>query len=127
MLVSVESTDKFDNSALAEDCSVEEFRTSEASLDQVLRRTTANEALRTAQRTRGQKGLEAWRATARRYDQCRGIKPCTSYSRTNDYVKLRINGYDIAYNFTHNNIMLEHNAMNNMNTVAHMDVHNTQY
>ena len=58
---------------------------------------------------------------------CRGIKPCTSYSRTNDYVKLRINGYDIAYNFTHNNIMLEHNAMNNMNTVAHMDVHNTQY
>ena len=55
------------------------------------------------------------------------IKPCTSYSRTNDYVKLRINGYDIAYNFTHNNIMLEHNAMNNMNTVAHMNVHNTQY
>ena len=36
-------------------------------------------------------------------------------------------GYDIAYNFTHNNIMLEPNAMNNMNTVAHMDVHNTQY
>ena len=66
MLVSDESTDKFDNSALAEDCSVEEFRTIDASLDQVLRRTTANEALRTA---RGQKGLEAWRATARRYDQ----------------------------------------------------------
>ena len=36
-------------------------------------------------------------------------------------------GYDIAYNFTHNNIMLEHKAMNNKNTVAHMDVHNTQY
>ena len=36
-------------------------------------------------------------------------------------------GYDIAYNFTHNNIMLEHNAMNNKNTIAHMDVHNTQY
>ena len=36
-------------------------------------------------------------------------------------------GYDNAYNFTHNNIMLEPNAMNNMNTVAHMDVHNTQY
>ena len=36
-------------------------------------------------------------------------------------------GYDIAYNFTHNNIMLEPNAMNKMNTVAHMDVHNTQY
>ena len=36
-------------------------------------------------------------------------------------------GYDIAYNFTHNNIMLEHNAMNNIDTVAHMNVHNTQY
>ena len=58
---------------------------------------------------------------------CGGNKPCTSYSRTNGYVKLRINGYDIAYNFTHNNIMLEHNAMNNKNTIAHMDVHNTQY
>ena len=36
-------------------------------------------------------------------------------------------GYDIAYTFTQNNITLEHNAMNNMNTVAHMNVHNTQY
>ena len=36
-------------------------------------------------------------------------------------------GYDIAYTFTHNNITLEHNAMNNKNTTAHMDVHNTQY
>ena len=36
-------------------------------------------------------------------------------------------GYDIAYNFTHNNITLEHNAMNNIDTVAHMNVHNTQY
>ena len=56
-----------------------------------------------------------------------GLNPAPHISRTNDYVKLRINGYDIAYNFTHNNIMLEHNAMNNKNTVAHMDVHNTQY
>ena len=54
-------------------------------------------------------------------------KPCTSYSRTSGYVKLRTNGYDIAYTFTHNNITLEHNAMNNKNTIAHMDVHNTQY
>ena len=36
-------------------------------------------------------------------------------------------GYDTAYTFTQNNITLEHNAMNNMNTVAHMNVHNTQY
>ena len=58
---------------------------------------------------------------------CRGNRPCTSYSRTNGYDKLRTNGYDIAYTFTHNNITLEHNAMNNKNTIAHMDVHNTQY
>ena len=58
---------------------------------------------------------------------CKGNKPCTSYSRTNGYGKLRTNGYDIAYTFTHNNITLEHNAMNNKNTIAHMDVHNTQY
>ena len=36
-------------------------------------------------------------------------------------------GYDTAYTFTQNNINLEHNAMNNMDTVAHMNVHNTQY
>ena len=36
-------------------------------------------------------------------------------------------GYDTAYTFTQNNSMLEHNAMNNMDTVAHMNVHNTQY
>ena len=36
-------------------------------------------------------------------------------------------GYDTAYTLTQNNITLEHNAMNNMNTVAHMNVHNTQY
>ena len=62
------------------------------------------------------------------YEFCRGNKPCTSYSRSNGYVKLLTNGYDIAYNFTHNNITLDHNAMNNNNnTIAHMDVHNTQY
>ena len=59
--------------------------------------------------------------------RCRGIKPCTSYSRTNDYVKLRINGYDTAYTFTQNNITLEHNAINNKNTIAHTDAHNTQF
>ena len=54
-------------------------------------------------------------------------RPCTSYSRTIYNTKMATDGYDIAYTFTHNNIMLEHNAMNNMNTIAHMDVHNTQY
>ena len=29
--------------------------------------------------------------------------------------------------YGYDNIMLEHNAMNNMDTVAHMNVHNTQY
>ena len=46
---------------------------------------------------------------------CRGIISYTSYSRTNDCI---YNGYD-------NN--LEHNAMNNKNTITHMDAHNTQY
>ena len=36
-------------------------------------------------------------------------------------------GYDTAYTFTQNNITLEHNAMNNMNNITHMDAHNTQY
>ena len=37
------------------------------------------------------------------------------------------NGYDIAYTFTHNNIMLEHKAMNNKNTTKHTDTNNAQY
>ena len=69
MLVSVESSDKFDNDTIAFDCSNEEFRSIEASLYQVLHRTTSNEPLRTVQQTRGQKGFEAWRAIVRRYDQ----------------------------------------------------------
>ena len=55
-LVSVEITDKFDNSTLAVDCPNEEFRLFEASLYQVLHRTTANEPLRIVQQTRGQEG-----------------------------------------------------------------------
>ena len=69
MLASVESIDKFDNSAIAFDFSDEEFRSIEASLYQVLHRTTANEPLRIVQQTRGQKGFEAWHAIARKYDQ----------------------------------------------------------
>ena len=69
MLVSVESSDKFDSSTIAFDCSDEEFRSSEALMYQVLHRTTANEPLKRVQQTRGQKGFEAWRAIVRRYDQ----------------------------------------------------------
>ena len=69
MLVSVESTDVFDNSTLAVDCSDEEFRSVEASLYQVLYRTTGNEPLRIVQQMKGQKGLEAWHAVVRRRDQ----------------------------------------------------------
>ena len=53
MHFSVESTDKFDNSTLAVDSSDEEFRPIEASLYQVLHRTTSNEPLRIVQQTRG--------------------------------------------------------------------------
>ena len=52
--VSVESTDKFDSSTIAFDCSDGEFRSIEASLFQVLHRTTANKPLRLVQQTRGQ-------------------------------------------------------------------------
>ena len=69
MLVSVESTDKLDNSNLAVDCPDEEFRTIEASLCQELHRTIANEPLRNVQQTKGQERFEAWRAIVRRYDQ----------------------------------------------------------
>ena len=62
MLARVESIDKFDNNVNSFDCPDEEFRSSEASLYQVLHRTTSNEPLRTVQQTRGQKGLDAWHA-----------------------------------------------------------------
>ena len=55
---------------------------------------------------------------------CKGSKPCTSYSRT---FTIHNYGYGIAYNFTHNKIMLEHTAMNDKNTIAHTDAHNTQF
>ena len=64
-----ESTDKFDSSTIAFDGSDEEFRSIEASLNQVLHRTTANEPLRIVQQTKGQKGFEAWHAIVTRYDQ----------------------------------------------------------
>ena len=46
MLVSVQSTDRFGSSTLALDCPDEKVRTIEASLYQVLHRTTANEPMR---------------------------------------------------------------------------------
>ena len=69
MFARVESIDKFDNNVIAIDCPDEELRSIEASLYQVLHRTTSNEPLRIVQQTRGQKAFEAWRATVRRYDQ----------------------------------------------------------
>ena len=55
-------------------------------------------------------------ASTRAAESCRGIISYTSYSRTNDCI---YNGYD--------NINLEPNAMNNIDTVAHMNMHYTQY
>ena len=69
MLVSDESTDKFDNRTLAVDCLGEEFRSIEAPVHQVLHRTTANEPLKIVQQIKRQKGFEAWHALVRRYDQ----------------------------------------------------------
>ena len=66
MLARFQTMDKFDNNVIAFDCPDEEFRSIEASLYQVLHRTTSNEPLRIVQQRRGQNG---WRATVRRYDQ----------------------------------------------------------
>ena len=55
------------------------IRPIEASLFQVLHRTTSNEPLRIVQQTRGQKGFEAWPAIVRRYDQ-RNCHKKTSYA-----------------------------------------------
>ena len=54
-MVSIESSDKDDDSTLSVDCSQEQFRTVE-SLYKVLRRTTVNEPLRIVE------GFEAWHA-----------------------------------------------------------------
>ena len=51
------------------DCSDNEFRTIETSLDQILHRTTANEPLIIVQQARGQQGFKAWYAIVRRYGQ----------------------------------------------------------
>ena len=45
----------------------------------------------------------------------KGINPALSYSRT---FTIHNYGYGIAYTFTHNNITLEHTAMNDKNTIA---------
>ena len=36
-------------------------------------------------------------------------------------------GYGTAYTFTHNNITLEHTAMNDKDTTKHTDVYNAQF
>ena len=66
MLAIVEGTDKLDNNWIAFDCSDEEFRSIEASVYQVLCRTTSNVPMRIVQQTRGQRGFEAWDSTSPR-------------------------------------------------------------
>ena len=55
---------------------------------------------------------------------CKGNEPCTSYSRT---FTIHNYGYGTAYIFTHNNITLEHTAMNDKNTITHTDANTTQF
>ena len=59
-----------------------------------------------------------------RWRICKGKIPCTSYSRT---FTIHNYGYGTAYTFTHNNITLEHTAMNDKNTITHTDAYNTQF
>ena len=69
MLAIVEGVEKLDHNAIAFDCPDEEFRSIDASLYQIVHRTTSNEPLRIVQQTRGQRGFEAWHAIVRRNDQ----------------------------------------------------------
>ena len=69
MLAIVEAVDKLDHNAIASFCSDDEFRSMEASLHQVLHRTTSKEPLRIVQQTRGQRGFEARHTIVRRDDQ----------------------------------------------------------
>ena len=94
-LVSVESTDKFDNSTLAVDCSDEEFRSIVASLYQVLHRTAANAPLRKVQQTQGQKGFEAWHAIVRRYDQRKTSDTKSAYASLISNISERDRGKDV--------------------------------
>ena len=48
-----------------------------------------------------------------------GVEELYSAPHIHEQMTTSYYGYD--------NIMLEHNAMNNMDTVAHMNMHNTQY
>ena len=59
ILTCAERVEKFDSIAIAADCPEAEFRLTEASLYQVLHRTTANEPQRMVQQTKGQKRFEA--------------------------------------------------------------------
>ena len=67
-----ESSDKYDDSALSVDCSQEQFRAIEASLYQVLHRTTVNQPLRIVQQTQGQRVLEGWHAIVSNSTTSRG-------------------------------------------------------
>ena len=73
MLVSVESTDKFDSSTIAFDCSDEEFRSIEASLYRVLHRTIANE---NAENGAADKRTEGIRSMARDREEIRSEDTC---------------------------------------------------
>ena len=68
-LVSVERSDKYDDNTMSVDGSQEHVRTIEASLYQVLHRTTANEPLRLVQQTEGNEVFESCHSIVRRYDQ----------------------------------------------------------
>ena len=70
MLVSVESTDKFDSSTIAFDFFRRRIHINRGiTVPSILHRTTTNEPLNIVQRTRGQRGFEAWHAIVRRYGQ----------------------------------------------------------
>ena len=97
ILARVESIDKFDNNVIALDCPDEELRSIEASLYQVLRRTTSNEPLRIVQQTRGQKGFEAWHAIVWRYDQRNMSDKKSAYAAQNSNISEKDRAKDVEH------------------------------
>ena len=83
MLARVESVDRFDNNVIAFDCSDEEFTSIEASLYQVLHRTTSKEPLRMVQEKHGMQWCEGTiRGTCQTIIQRMQHRSATSPRRT---------------------------------------------
>ena len=56
-----------------------------------------------------------------------GVKGMNPAPHIHEHLRYTIMATATAYTFTHNNITLEHTAMNDKNTITHTDAYNTQF